>query len=77
MGTLVEDHGVYPIHNLAAPSYTYASRPAPETYARLSYPLPVPSHANYPHHTPGGGDKRRLGEREMRKEGLCWVGGLM
>ncbi|KAG5728514.1 hypothetical protein E4T56_gene19539 [Termitomyces sp. T112] len=73
--TLVEDHGVYPMHCLTAAAYTYV--PPPQTYVRPSYPLPAPSHANYPYHTPGGGDKRWLGEGEIEEEGLCWVGGLM
>jgi len=49
----------------------------PTSYTRLMYPLPSPSHANYPFHTPGGGDKRWLGSGEVEEEGLQWVGGLM
>jgi hypothetical protein len=41
------------------------------------YPLPSPSHANYPFHTAGGGDKRWLGSGEVEEEGLQWVGGLL
>ncbi|KAG6910957.1 hypothetical protein DXG01_006011 [Tephrocybe rancida] len=74
MTTLVEDHGVYPLQNLTMPAYTYV--PAPETYTRPLHPLPAPSHANYPYYTPGGGDKRWLGEGEVEEEGLRWVGGL-
>lgn len=49
----------------------------PPIYTRLTHPLPAPSHANYPFHTPGGGDKRWLGSDEVEEEGLQWVGGLM
>ncbi|KAG6830328.1 hypothetical protein H0H92_001263 [Tricholoma furcatifolium] len=75
MNTLIEDHGVYPLNNLTMPAYTYI--PAPYTYTRLLHPLPAPSHTNYPFYTPGGGDKRWLGEGEIEEEGLRWVGGLM
>ncbi|KAG6842043.1 hypothetical protein C0991_003569 [Blastosporella zonata] len=51
--------------------------PTPETYTRLLHPLPALSHANYPFYTPGGCDKRWLGEGEVEEEGLRWVGGLM
>ncbi|KAG6821510.1 hypothetical protein H0H93_000019 [Arthromyces matolae] len=71
----IEDHGVYPINNSATPAYTYV--PTPETYTRPVHPLPAPSHANYPYYSPGGGDKRWLGEGEIEEEGLRWVGGLM
>ncbi|KAF5387659.1 hypothetical protein D9615_000596 [Tricholomella constricta] len=75
MSILVEDHGVYPVHNITMPAYTYV--PSPETYIRLTHPLPARSHANYPYYTPGGGDKRWLGAGEVEEEGLRWVGGLM
>ncbi|KAG6903413.1 hypothetical protein C0995_005436 [Termitomyces sp. Mi166 len=74
MSTLVEDHGVYPIHN-STPTHTYI--PPLETYVRPLYPIPAPSHSNYPYYTPGGGDKRWLEESEIEEEGLRWVGGLM
>ncbi|KAG5648872.1 hypothetical protein DXG03_000221 [Asterophora parasitica] len=51
--------------------------PSPETYHRLTHPLPARSHAEYPYYTSGGGDKRWLGEGEVEEEGLRWVGGLM
>jgi hypothetical protein len=46
-------------------------------YERLTHPVPAPSHAAYPFHTPGGGDKRWLTSGNIEEEGHQWVGGLM
>jgi hypothetical protein len=46
-------------------------------YSRLTRPIPSSSHTLYPFHTPGGGDKRWIGSRELEEDGLQWVGGLM
>lgn len=74
-GDLVEDHGVYPVHEESShPPYQFH---ASTTYTRLVNPLPAASHANYPFYTPGGGDKRWLGSGEVEEEGLHWVGPLM
>lgn len=52
-------------------------RAPPPTYERLSYPLTSQSYANYPLYTPGGQDKRWLGEGALEEGGRQWVGGLM
>ncbi|TDL29843.1 hypothetical protein BD410DRAFT_780342 [Rickenella mellea] len=46
-------------------------------YSTLTHPQPMPSHSNYPMYTPGGGDMRWLGSRELEDQGRQWVGGLM
>ncbi|KAH9977651.1 hypothetical protein BGW80DRAFT_767176 [Lactifluus volemus] len=46
-------------------------------YERLTHPVPAPSHAAYPFHTPGGEDKRWLVSGNLEEEGHQWVGGLM
>ncbi|KAJ8515337.1 hypothetical protein ONZ45_g7215 [Pleurotus djamor] len=70
----VDDHGVYPLQELNV-SMNNITPTVP--YTRLVHPRPSPSHANYPFYTPGGGDKRWLGEGVGEEEGLQWVGGLM
>ncbi len=46
-------------------------------YERLSRPIPALSHAAYPFHTAGGGDKRWITSGNLEEEGKQWVGGLM
>ncbi|TFY71988.1 hypothetical protein EVG20_g1027 [Dentipellis fragilis] len=46
-------------------------------YERLLHPLPSPSHTEYPYYTPGGQDKRWLGNEALEEGGLTWAGGLM
>ncbi|KAF5393137.1 hypothetical protein D9757_001307 [Collybiopsis confluens] len=71
---VITDHGIYPL-GLDSVDYPEISPPSID-FARMTHPLPAPSHANYPWYTPGGGDKRWLGSGQD-EEGLKWVGGLM
>ncbi|KAI0033750.1 hypothetical protein K488DRAFT_47005 [Vararia minispora EC-137] len=46
-------------------------------FERLSSPLPALSHRNYPFYTPGGEDKRWLGDGAVEENGRQWVGPMM
>ncbi|PIL37342.1 hypothetical protein GSI_01035 [Ganoderma sinense ZZ0214-1] len=48
-----------------------------DTYRLLTQPLPSPCHSNYPFYTPGGEDKRWLGNEEVEEGGRQWVGPMM
>lgn len=48
-----------------------------DTYRLLTQPMPSTCHANYPFYTPGGEDKRWLGNEEMEEGGRQWVGPMM
>ncbi|TFK43747.1 hypothetical protein BDQ12DRAFT_675493 [Crucibulum laeve] len=79
LNNFVEDHGVYPLaEEGSVPSYLSNEYHMPyTTYTHLSYPLPAPTHANYPFYTPGGGDRRWVSSEAAEEEGLHWVGGMM
>ncbi|TFK85434.1 hypothetical protein K466DRAFT_494726 [Polyporus arcularius HHB13444] len=48
-----------------------------DAYRPLARPLPSPCHANYPFYTPGGEDKRWLGNEDLEENGRQWVGPMM
>ncbi|KAI0940142.1 hypothetical protein AcW1_004946 [Taiwanofungus camphoratus] len=48
-----------------------------DSYRRLTHPLPVQSHENYPFYTPSDEDKRWLGSGELEENGMHWVGSMM
>ncbi|KAI0722757.1 hypothetical protein C8Q76DRAFT_835970 [Earliella scabrosa] len=48
-----------------------------DTYRQLTHPLPSDGHANYPFYTPGGGDKRWLGNEEMEENDRQWIGPML
>ena len=48
-----------------------------DAYRRLTHPLPSPCHANYPLYTPGGEDKRWIGNEELEENGRQWVGPML
>ncbi|ETW84135.1 hypothetical protein HETIRDRAFT_311797 [Heterobasidion irregulare TC 32-1] len=67
------------ISSHAGTIHSVSSDPAsPSTqHERLTHPMPSPSHANYPLHTPSGEDKRWIGSGALEEGGQLWVGPLM
>lgn len=74
------------ISSHASTTHSVSSDPASPTspvfhaqprYERLTHPMPSPSHANYPLHTPSGEDKRWIGSGTLEEGGQLWVGPLM
>ena len=43
----------------------------------MTHPQPAWSHRNYPLHTPGGKDRRWIGNVNFEEHGMHWVGGLL
>ncbi|KAL1740103.1 hypothetical protein HDZ31DRAFT_68260 [Schizophyllum fasciatum] len=69
-------------HDLLHPPGIDSSEPlllpsVPSDYATLTHPLPSPSFANYPFHTPSGRDRRWQSTGGVEEDGLLWVGPLM
>ncbi|GBE79902.1 hypothetical protein BKA93DRAFT_816689 [Sparassis latifolia] len=60
-----------------SPSSSQSSGTLNQTYRRLAYPHPSPSHENYPFHTPGGEDVRWVDTEELEEKCLQWVGSMM
>ena len=48
-----------------------------DAYRQLTHPLPSSCHANYPFYTPGGEDKRWMGNEELEEGGRQWVGPML
>lgn len=59
------------------PLLSWLSEGLRDSYRRLTHPLPVQSHENYPFYTPSDEDKRWLGSGELEENGMHWVGSMM
>ncbi|EPQ59108.1 hypothetical protein GLOTRDRAFT_32965 [Gloeophyllum trabeum ATCC 11539] len=72
-----EDQSSKPAMSFLCLALIHSSRQLCSRYWPLTYPVPAPSHANYPFYTPGGRDKRWIGSGPLEEGGLEWVGRLM
>ncbi|KAI0751009.1 hypothetical protein C8Q80DRAFT_1098433 [Daedaleopsis nitida] len=48
-----------------------------DAYRQLTHPLPASCHENYPFYTPGGEDKRWLGNEGMEEHDRQWIGPML